>query len=206
MSTAVLLYHWELNVIVPVLGPMMATAMVYCYLRQGQFIERGGGHLLRPLITGLKLGAFGFLLLSTVYILPELRLEFAFYPRPWISTLLLGMLLLYLGSQIWPQLGIGINTTAITVFYATLVVIIVAAWAIPGLLLSLIVIILGASSGNRIFVGSGIAFMVLFIATYFYGIQLTMLTKSITLVCTGIAVLAVRWLLLRVLPNQEEWG
>ncbi len=197
-SFGVLLYEWKLNSIVPIMGPIAAAAMVFFYKRQGVFIESGKGHLTRPLITGLMLTAFGFLLLSTVYILPELGWEFAFYPRPWISTLLLGALLFYMGTQVWPQFGDKSGSTGMTVFYALLVLIIAAAWAIPGLLLASIVIMLGASSGNRVFIGAGIAFLFVFIATYFYGIQVSMLTKSITLVSTGATVLVARWLLLKV--------
>ncbi len=205
-SLGVLLYTWKLNAIVPILGPAAAAAMVFFYKRQGLFIESARGHLIRPLITGLMLTAFGFLLLSTVYILPDLRLDFAFYPRPWISTLLLGALLLYMGTQVWPQISDDAGSPGMAVFYGLLVVITAAAWAIPGLLLALIVIMLGASSGNRVFIGAGIAFLVVFIATYFYGIQVSMLTKSITLVATGVAVLASRWLLLKITANQTEGG
>jgi uncharacterized membrane protein len=205
-SLSVLLYKCKLNAIVPILGPVVAAAMVFFYKRQGVFIERGKGHLIRPLITGLMLTAFGFLLLSTVYILPELRWEYAFYPRPWISTILLGALLLYMGTQVWPQIGDVAGSSGMVIFYALLVMVTAAAWAIPGLLLALIVIMLGASSGNRVFIGAGIAFLVVFIATYFYGIQVSMLTKSITLVATGVAVLVARWLLLKVTASPIEGG
>jgi uncharacterized membrane protein len=68
----------------------------------------------------------------------------------------------------------------------------------PGLLLALIVVMLGTASGHRTFVGAGIVFLVVFVAAYFYGIEVSMLTKSITLVSSGVAVLVARWLLLRV--------
>ena len=205
-SLGFLLYAWKLNAIVPILGPAVAAAMMFFYNRQGVFIESGNGHLTRPLINGLMLTAFGFLLMSTVYILPELGWEFAFYPRPWISTLLLGALLLYMGTQVWPQFGDKSGSTGMAVFYALLVLITAAAWAIPGLLLALIVIMLGTSSGNRVFIGAGVTFLVVFIATYFYGIQVSMLTKSITLVSTGAAVILARWLLLKVTANPAEKG
>jgi uncharacterized membrane protein len=54
--------------------------------------------------------------------------------------------------------------------------------------------------------GAGIAFLVVFIATYFYGIQLSMLTKSVSLVATGVAVLTARWLLLKVMAGPGEGG
>ena len=205
-SLGFLLYAWEFNAIVPVLGPVFAAAMVFSYKRQGAIIAGGKGDLIRPLVTGLMLTACGFLLLSTVYILPELGLKFAFYPRPWISTVLLGALFLYTGTQVWSQIGAVAGSPGMGIFYGLLVVITVSAWAIPGLLLALIVIMLGATSGNRVFIGAGITFLVVFIATYFYGIQVSMLTKSISLVATGTAVLAARWILLRVTTGPIEGG
>ena len=205
-SLGFLLYSWKFNAVVPILGPLFAAAMVFFYKRQGAIIESGKGDLIRPLVTGLMLTAFGFLLLSTVYILPELRWEFAFYPRPWISTILLGALLFYMGTQVWPQIGDVAGSPGMAVFYGLLLVITVSAWAIPGLLLALVVIMLGATSGNRVFIGAGIAFLVVFIATYFYGVQVSMLTKSISLAMTGAAVLAARWLLLKVTASRIEGG
>ena len=143
-------------------------------------------------MTGLMISAFGCLMLSTVYILPELSDRFQIYPRPWISTLLLGALFLYLGTRTWHQFLDASNARARITLYATMVIVIAAAWAAPGLLLALTVIMLGAASGNRVFAGAGIGFLVIFVATYFYGIQVTVMVKSMTLVGTGIAILLAR--------------
>lgn len=198
-SLCFLLYAHELNAIVPVFGPALALVFVFLHQRQGAFIERGYGHLVRPLMTGTMLSAFGFLLLSTIYILPELGAETVFYPRPWISTILLGMLLLYVSTRLWGQLGIEGDRLGQVVFYSFVLATCAASWAIPGLILALIVMIIGASSGSRILVGAGATFLVVFVATYFYGVQVTMLTKSITLVASGIIVLLIRGVALKFL-------
>jgi hypothetical protein len=161
----------------------------------------GYGEFASPLENGLMLSAFGCLLLSTIYLLPELGTDFVFYPRPWISTILLGALFLYVGYRVWPALlsaGNGAGKGAAAIVYALMIALIVTAWPMPGLLLALIVVMLGTASGHRTFVGAGIVFLVVFVAAYFYGIEVSMLTKSITLVSSGVAVLVARWLLLRV--------
>lgn len=205
-SLSFLVYQWELNAIVPIIGPAFAAAMVFIYDRQGAIVERGMGHLARPLITGLMLSAFGYLLLSTIYVLPELVDNYAFYPRPWISTILLGALLLYVGAPAWPQMAADGSSKNVFVYYGLLGAVVAAGWAVPGLLLALIVIILGASSGNRIFTGAGIVFLCLFIASYFYGIQITMLSKSVTLVATGCTVLVARWGMLKMMDATSGGG
>ena len=202
-ALTILLYVHELNSIVPVLGPVFAALLIILYKQQPKFAASGRGALVRPLMTGMMLSAFGFLLLSTVYLLPELDVDYAFYPRPWVSTILLGASFLYLGSDVWSQFLEGKQKTVIPVMYGLMIVVIAAAWAAPGLLLALIVVMLGASSGNRVFIGAGITFLVIFLSTYFYGIQITMLTKSITLAATGAAVLLARWLILKVVAQAD---
>lgn len=203
-ALTILMYIWELNAIVPFLGPAWASALVLLYKRQSQFLASGQGALVRPLMTGLMLSAFGCLLVSTIYVLPELGVDYAFYPRPWISSLLLGALFIYLGTDIWPQLLTGTPRLAAPVIYGLMGVVIAAAWAVPGLLLAMVVVMLGAASGNRVLIGAGVTFLAVFLATYFYGIQITMLTKSVTLVASGTAVLLARWLILKVVAHPAQ--
>jgi len=200
-ALAVLLYFLEFNSAIPLLGPAFAAALIFVHKHQVQLVANGFGVYVRPLMSGLMLSAFGFLILSTIYVLPELGIDFEFYPRPWISTVLFGVLILYLGAQLWPQVLDGGKAIAPQIIQGLMLVVIAAAWAAPGLLLALVVTMLGASFGNRTFVRAGIAFLAVFIGAYFYGIEITMLTKSITLVGTGVAVLLARWLILKFVPE-----
>lgn len=198
-ALVVLLYVQELNAAVPVLGPAFAVALVALNRNRAAWAAAGHGHLVRPLEGGLMLSAFGCLLLSTVYLLPALDSAFVFYPRPWISTVLLGGLLLYVVTFTLQPLLAGAGRGAVPVTYALMLAVIACAWAVPGILLALTVALLGAAAGLRTFAGAGIAFMAGFVTAYFYGMETTMLTKSITLIATGAAVLAARGLLLRFL-------
>jgi hypothetical protein len=198
-----LIYAFKLNALVPLLGPLFAAALVVMSRNRAAMTAAGYGEYASPLENGLMLSAFGCLLLSTVYLLPELGTDFVFYPRPWISTILLGALFLYVGYRVWPPLP-GAGKGAAAIVYALMVALIVTAWPMPGLLLALIVVMLGSASGHRTFVGAGIVFLVVFVAVYFYGIEVSMLTKSIALVSSGIAVLVARWLLLRVVGVPEH--
>ena len=201
-----LFYVWELNALVPLLGPAFAAALV---LLHRQMPNRLAGRLapfVRPLMSGLMLSAFGVLLISTVYVLPELGAEFEFYPRPWISTLLLGALFLYVGVWIAQPVAKTGNTAALPVVYGTMIVIIACSWAAPGLLLGLIVTMLGAAYGDKTTIGAGVGFFAFFLAAYFYGIEVSLLNKSITLVAAGLSILVWRWAILRVLAPAAPQG
>jgi hypothetical protein len=204
-TAVILIYVWELKALIPLLGPAMTAAMVYLQQTETRWIVRCRGEQVRAAMTGLMLGAFGCVLLSAVYLLPELADDLEIYPRPWLSTLLLGALLLYVGGRLWP-IVFGDNRTGVYAGYALTLAVIASAWVNPGLILALIVIILGASSGSRALTGAGIGFLAVFTAMYFYGIEISLLTKSMTLVATGVIILFARWLILKLAGADSDSG
>ena len=201
-SFVILLYIEEWNVLVPLLGPLLAAGLVAVTLDGARVLSGNKAIYLRPLQSGLMLSAFGCLMASTVYVLPELGGSFQFYPRPWISTILLGLVLIYVIAIAWREMFTNAPATTRYLVFAVVMLVIASSWLAPGLVLSLIVLVLGAYTGHRSLVGAGIAFLAVFLGAFFYGIQLTMLQKSITLVTTGIAVLIGRWLLLRLFHGE----
>ena len=203
-SLTVLLYLWELNALVPLIGPMLAGGLIVVHAKQGKFIASGQGEYLRPLMSGLMLSAFAVLMLSTIYIMPDLPTgDTEIYPRPWITTIALGALFLWVGAGIWPNLTVASAWLATSVIYALMLIVILSSYAAPGLLLALIVVMLGAASSQRTFTGAGVGFLAVFVGAYFYAIEVTMLTKSITLVATGIAVFLTRWVLLAFISTES---
>lgn len=201
-SAATLLYVWEWKIVIPVLGPALAGAMVF--LHRSRLADGVGspipGDMLRPLMNGLMLAAFGCLMLSTIYVLPELIDDFVFYPHPWISTLILGGLLLFTAVRTVESLFHG-NQTAAAVACGLLVTVIIAAWFAPGLILALLVILLGASVGSVAYMGTGIGFLAVFLGAFFYGVDLSMMQKAMTLVGAGLAILFMRRVVLTLLPT-----
>ena len=201
-ALVILVYLQEWNVLVPLFGPLLTAGLIAITFRGAKLLSGSKAIYLRPLQSGLMLSAFGCLMVSTVYVMPELGGSFQFYPRPWVSTILLGLMLLYALAVAWEQIFAGTTANARYLVFAVVVLIIASAWLAPGLVLSLIVLVLGAHTGHRSMIGAGVAFLAVFLGAYFYGIQLTMLQKSMTLVTAGIAVLFARWLLLRLLPVE----
>lgn len=199
-----LVYALEANGLVPVLGPLLAGLLVLLERRHAALLAAGHGAWLRPLENGIMLAAFGCLMLSTIYVLPELGSDFTFYPQPWISTILLGALLLYTGGATFERLAGPLRRNASVLVHALLGLVIAAGWAMPGLLLALVVMLLGVAGGRRDFLTAGIAFLAVFVTAYFYGIETTLLTKSVTLIATGAVILLARWLLLRVLEASTD--
>lgn len=206
-SATSLLYIWELNVVVPVLGPMLVAAVILLHDRQSALIADGYGHFVRPLMSGFMLSAFGVLLLSTVYILPELgTIDPQIYPKPWISTVLFGALLLHLAAKIAASLTESLSSASRQAIGLLMVIVVGASWFAPGLVLALVIVMLGAASSDKSFIAAGIAFFAVFLAAYFYGIEVTLRTKSMTLVGTGAAILLARWLILKMTNSGGQGG
>ena len=199
-----LLYAWEWNALIPVLGPSFAGALILLYGHRPQLVAGPYAALSRPLMNGLMLSAFAVVLISTIYVLPELGLETRLYPRPWISTILFGALLFYAAAPMVRSLAHPGHASAGAILYGLMVLIVACSWAAPGLLLGLIVTILGATQTNRTYIGAGLVFCVIFLATYFYGIEISMPAKSLTLVSAGTVLLVSRWIILRLVPRPGK--
>jgi uncharacterized membrane protein len=147
------------------------------------------------------------LLLSTVYILPELgTVDPKIYPEPWISTVLFGVMLLYVSAKVAGSLAGSMSRASRQTLGILMVIVIATSWFAPGLVLALIIVMLGAASGHKSFIAAGIAFFAVFLATYFYGIEVTLKTKSMTLVATGVTILLARWLILKVTDSSGQGG
>ena len=198
-----LLYVRELNALVPLLAPALAATLVLVGRKRYALTAAGHGELVRPLENGLMLAAFGSVLLSTVYLLPAAG-QFEFYPRPWISTVLLGALFLFVGASALRPVVEAAGRAGTFVAYAAMLALVGCAWLAPGIPLALTVALLGAARGRRTHAAAGIAFLAVFVAAYFYGMETTMLAKSVTLAATGAAVLAARTVLLRLVPAEPE--
>jgi len=200
----VLLYIWEWQATLAFLAPLLALIFLWMVLSEDRFTVKGYDELTRPLTTGLMISIFGITLLSTIYLLPELMRDLEFYPRPWVSTIGFGLLLLLIEYRLLPDIFSSNRSPASLTVYGMTLLIILATLSAPGMVLSLLVITLGVSRGNPIMTGLGIAFLALFTGAYFYGIESSLLIKSYSLIGTGLIVLSGRWMLLRLATWQRE--
>jgi hypothetical protein len=202
-SCAALLYVWESQYLVPLLGPLVAALFVLMVEQEAVLAEKGWLDALTAIRSGLLISAFGCLMLSTIYVLPEMIGDYVFYPRPWISTLLLGSLLIYVERPaVASVFGRAAGFAAIVVYVLTALVIF-AAWPAPGLILSILIVTIANQYGHSAYRGAGFVFLAVFTGAFFYGIEVSMLVKSTSLVGIGLGVLACRWLFLHAVHKQE---
>jgi len=200
-----LLYNWKLQWFLAYLAPLLATGYVVL-LHEGRSAGRALDAVTWPVMAGLMFSAFGVVMLSTLYVFPELVRDFQFYPNPWISTLLFGVLLLYAEWKVLAGVPSSAAKGVMPAIYALSVLTVLAALQAPGLVYALLVILLGTGVGHRVMTGVGLVFLVVFVGAYFYGVDISLLMKSLTLLATGLVLLVGRWGLLAVWPEREREG
>lgn len=206
-AAVVLLYYLKLQASIHVLVLALAAGFLGLQAREGFFIARSLAQRVRPLAFGLLVAMLGCVLLSAVYVLPELltwRGEFSFYPRPWVSSLGFGVLL---GLLEWRLVNGALRDAPVATrasFVGASALIIAASLPAPGIAASLVVLLAGVVHAERLVVGIGIGFFALFLAAYFYGIEASLLAKSATLTATGLVVLALRHYLMPRLAARRE--
>jgi hypothetical protein len=183
----------------------LAAGWLVFHFQEGALMARGLTARLRPVAFGLLVAMLGCVMLSTVYVLPELMglLSFSFYPYPWISSLGFGALLLALEWRLLGSLeGVTADTRAVLV--ATSALVVAVSLPAPGIAASLVVLLVGVMFAERLVVGIGFGFFAVFLGAYFYGIETSLLVKSATLTATGLLLLGLRLYLLRRLGKTEE--
>jgi uncharacterized membrane protein len=124
---------------------------------------------------------------------PQLVGHEKFFPYRWVSTLGLGVLLLYLVYYLETADAFRLSKAARNVLYSICVLITAVSLLAPGLIMALILVLLGFARADRILTGVGVGFFVVFLSAFFYGIEVTLLTKSMLLVATGVILLATHW-------------
>lgn len=203
-ALVVLLYALKLNALVPPLAPLLCAAAIALWWRDGRLSGMLGPDPGPALMAGLLFAAFGCTLLSGVYLFPEWIDDFQFYPRPWISTIGLGALLLLLMHRILVDPLGGLASPAVLALLVMTVLLLVVTLPAPGVALSLTALTMGMARGDRMTTGLGIGFLTVFTAAWFYGMETSLLTKSYTLAGAGVLVLTARWLLRRLIPATRE--
>lgn len=78
------------------------------------------------------------------------------------------------------------------------------SYVAPGLSSAILLICIAFSFSNRILLGVGLLALLSFLSHYYYQLQVSLLYKSIVLLSLAVLLLAVRYLLYRLLPQVDQ--
>ena len=165
-----------------------------------------------------KLRAFGYgLVLATLIIkatnhffhrnswnIQEIKtLDTNLWFQPWMEQVLLSAITLYIVWKLLQKVHPKPSQIATILALVGVFIITFLSFQAQGLLTGVMVILLGFSASNRVLLGLGIITLLYFISNYYYSLQNTLLDKSIILSILGIALLAGRFIMLKLLPEQS---
>ena len=126
--------------------------------------------------------------------------------QPWMGEVLAGAVTLYVVWQLLQRHGQAISDRlAITALLGTLLLCAVSMEA-PGITAGIVIMLLGFAGGNRVLLGLGIVSLLFYMSSYYYLLDATLLAKALTLLIVGLILLAVRWIMLGIMPVQKEIG
>jgi hypothetical protein len=104
---------------------------------------------------------------------------------PWIGEALVAIALL---ASVWVLLrraGWELRELRTILGLAAAAVIGTASFKAPGIAGGLMIVLLGFANGNRVLAGLGIASLLLYVSSYYYLLDATLLLKSVVLAATG---------------------
>ena len=112
-----------------------------------------------------------------------------------IGRVLSGIALLWACATLLAGQGLLRFSAAGLRVFVTAGVIVVANQFAPGLAPAMLIVILGFGHGNRLLLGSGVIALLAYLSFYYYSLQTTLLVKSMVMIATGLALLAVRYVI-----------
>jgi len=200
----VLLFEWKLTYGSATLAGLLGIASIGLWLKETAFDGSKLEPLMRPVAYGLVIAMFG-LLMPSIFppvfdehnpLTPHLRYL-------WLSAALLGAGLLYLVHVLLTERGLPPFGIFALSSYSAVLLLMWPAQRAPGLIGALVILLLGFRRGNRLLLGMALLFLAAFLAAYYYNLSISLLLKSAALAGSGVVLLALRWVLLKQLPQRE---
>jgi len=202
-ETIILIYVNHVPSVVHGVLLVLAIGFTQLVLAEPKIYSTKVAEIFNPLKYGVLIGLLGSMMLSTMYILPDLHNQAMVFPKPWISTLSMGAILIYCLLRVTANTAFPMRESVKIVALVGAVCFILLSWNAPGLVLSFVILLLGFHSANRIITGIAIGFFVIFLTAFFYGIEVSLLHKSYTLIGTG-SFLLVAWYILHKQASRHE--
>jgi len=188
-----------------VIGGVVMFGASFCWLNEFRYPQhmkkmRAVGYGLVLALVALK-GAtlFGYRLLGGWFLHEPGSLT-----QSWLGEIIIGVITLYIVWSVLQRYGQPMRgRLSVTTLLATLLVCAVSI-KVQGITVGMVIICLGFLGANRVLLGLGIISLLFYISSYYYLLNTTLLDKSQSLFITGLALLCVRWLLLNIIPVQNE--
>jgi hypothetical protein len=199
IAILVIIYEYDSFPAIHALIFLTAAGAAWCWIRESRHLTHNiMASLYQPLGYGFVIALQTVLIFS---ILPNMDLIPVL--SWWWSALGLTIILLIVEYLVLLKNDIQIHSvTSYAIFASTLIVAFLLSTG-PGIIAAIIVLLLGFQRGNRLLMGIAFIFLTIFLVAYYYHLDITLFLKSITLISSGLVLLALRFMFKHVLPLTE---
>jgi hypothetical protein len=199
MAALVLLERFDIPEGIHVLIVLLAIGATWYWIAEPRHLtDQMMKSLYQPLGYGFIVALQLVLLLS---ILPTSRWV---PPVSWAySSFGLAMLLLILEYYLMRINQVMISSPSNSIILGCTSLIALLLYQSPGIIASVIVLLLGFQRGNRVLIGLALVFLTVFLTAFYYYLNITLLSKSVALITTGITLLILRLVLKSLFPPHE---
>lgn len=200
LSVAMALRGWP-----DIVSGVVMLVAAWCWLeefrypRQMRRIRAIGYGLVLALIQLKGTALFGYRTMGWHHARNQLEV----WAVPWFGEVLTGAVALYVVWQLLQRYGQNIRgRVAITALLGTVLLCGVSI-KVQGITAGMVILVLGFAGSNSVLLGLGVVSLLFFISSYYYLLDATLLAKSLTLLIVGVVLLAVRWLMVTLLPEEK---
>lgn len=198
-AALVLIYDLKLYLGIHILILLIAIGAIWYWIAEASHLtDKVMASLHQPL-------AYAFIIALQIILIPSSILpnsQLISAVTWWYSSFSLTILLLALEYYILRSNNITFSIKTYIIFAGTLLIGLLL-YQSPGIIASIIVLILGFQRGNRLLIGLAIFFLSIFLISYYYYLDITLLMKSISLMSAGLVLLGLRFILKRAFPLSE---
>jgi len=202
MALAVVVYSQ--TSLYPYQIPFMLQILVAVYLweNQSKLLAKKHSSYLVPTMYSVIVGLL-ILLLFTVYRDESLYRVALDHRQWWLTTLTITLAFFYVIKQAVAKFN-NINNY-VTVFAVILVLLIaILTYHSPGVLASLLVLVMAYSHGSKLLFSIAATFLLIFISAYYYNLSISLLVKSVSLMASGVILLAAAWFMRRTQLTERK--
>ncbi|MGP5134339.1 DUF4401 domain-containing protein [Psychrobacter cibarius] len=146
--------------------------------------------------------ALMLLCVSVYFIAAEYRNSFDGYSTPfsynyYLAQGLLTLASLYASYLILKRYSVKPFSSVSIMIYCAVIVLGILSIYVSGLLATSLIIVIAIANSQRVLLGLGITALVSYIFWYYYQLDTSLLVKSISMLVIGIALLLIRWTLIK---------
>lgn len=124
--------------------------------------------------------------------------------QPWMGEALMGLVVFYLVWKLVQRNFKSLQQPAVLWIFAGTFLLCLASLEARGLITAVIILLLGYANSNRVLMGLGTLSLLVYISSYYYLLDTTLLNKSFSLMAIGAILLVLRWLMIRMTIKTSE--